>query len=67
MKRAAFPQEARNFIMGIIYIIFAIYSIYIIMTAQKFSQKLLFGILFILIFSIALYACLLYTSPSPRD
>ena len=54
MKRAAFPQEARNFIMGIIYIIFAIYSIYIIMTAQKFSQKLLFGILFILIFSIAL-------------
>lgn len=56
MKRAAFPQEARNFIMGIIYIIFAIYSIYIIMTAQKFSQKLLFGILFILIFSIALYA-----------
>lgn len=56
MKKAAFPQESRNIVMGIIYIIFTIYSFYIIITAQELSQKLLFGILYILIFSVAMYS-----------
>lgn len=56
MKKIAFAPETRNFIMTIIYIIFCIYSGYIVFTAEKISQKILFGILFLFILFFALYA-----------
>lgn len=56
MKRLAFSSQSRNFVITILYSIFAIYSIYVMVVSETLEQKILFGVLFIVIFSVALYA-----------